>query len=509
MNQSALPGWLFVDDTDARLHYSPAGKWQLSNGSTPQSGNETLDNGDVTWGGGKIWNNTVHGTTSDGGNVTFVFNGTGYSVYGSYLFPGPSPKGRISCFLDGNPVADYFTDWPKDRDPDTMLGNIVFTCGSPTSQGEHELVINVDSLVNSSFYLDYILYEPISAGLEGEDAEEVMMMIGNPLTSLFDESSEHHIVEFSVGWSVGSPNNDVVNVVTRTPGASVTVDFNGTSIQLYGDLGVGSNLSNSAIYQLDDQPEQSFPLVPPFDGYDVFLVRQFLNLSGLSPTQEHRLVVSHNGSEEGMALSLDFFAVNRVFSGTVVPLTHSSPSPSAPASVTTGKNHLNAGELGGIIGGAVVLLVLCGIGTWLWLTSRRKARNKRLSLDPTPFVRPVVTMPDINPYEMETQMISPSDTIACNPYKRSRTRSSIRSPPIQTSSSEGDDIVNQLRWGNLKLQQRLAVHMGGNQGAESPGEPDFEAVTVERPQLVIHADSGWRIERRRAVQEVPPTYTEA
>ncbi|KAF5345705.1 hypothetical protein D9758_013053 [Tetrapyrgos nigripes] len=471
MSQSATQGWFFVDDTDARLLYSPVEQWQLSNGSTIQSGGDTLDNIDNSW-AGKIWNNTAHGTTSDGANVTFVFNGTGYAVFGSYLFPGRSPKGRIACFLDGNPVAEDFTEWSKGQDDNFsgVEGNLVFTCGKQISQGEHELVINVDSLINSTFFLDYIVYEPISTGSEGEDAEEVMMMIGNPLETLFDTSSEHQVVDFGNGWSV---NNDFLfSVDTRTPGASVTVDFNGTSILLYGNLGIGSNLSNSAIYQLDDRPEQSFSLVPPFDGSKGFLAQQFFNLSELSPTEEHRLVVKHNGTEEGMALSLNYFVVETVPPGTVVssaPLNPSSPSPSSPASVTTGKHHLDAGALGGIIGGAVVLLVLCGIGSCLWLKSRRKARNKRLNLDSTLLVHTEITRSDFN----------------------------------------------QLRWGNLKLQQRLAVLQSRNQDAEYSGQPDFEIVAAERreSQLVIHADSGWRVEQQRGAdaetREVPPTYTEA
>ncbi|KAF5345684.1 hypothetical protein D9758_013073 [Tetrapyrgos nigripes] len=450
MSQSGTQGWFFVDDTDARLLYSPAEQWELN------------------W-AGKIWNNTAHGTTSDGANVTFAFNGTGYSVFGSYLFPGRSPKGRIACFLDGNPAADDFIEWPKGQDPSISdsPGNIVLTCGNQIPQGEHELVISVDSLINSTFFLDYILYEPISTGLNGEDGEEVMM-IGNPLETLFAASSEYYVVDFNSGWAV---NDHFPSVDTRTPGASVTVDFNGTSIQLYGNLGVGSNLSNSAIYQLDDQPEQSFPLVPPFDGSNLFFIQQFFNLPGLSPTEEHRLVVKHNGTEEGMALSLDYFVVETVAPGTVVssaPLNHSSPSPSSPVSVTTGKHHLGAGALGGIIAGAVVLLVLCGIGSCLWLKSRRKARNKRVNLDSTLLAHTEVTRSDFN----------------------------------------------QLRWGNLKLQQRLAV-LSRNQDAESSGQLDFEIVGVERreSQLVVHADSGWRVEQRRGAdaetREVPPTYTEA
>ncbi|KAF5340436.1 hypothetical protein D9758_013565 [Tetrapyrgos nigripes] len=370
--KSTPSNFLIVDDTDPRLNYT--GKWEQTSGSAIQDDGSTLNDLTYTW-LGKIWNDTVHETKSNGSMVTFSFNGTAYAVFGSFLFTGlKAPRGRIDCLLDGNPVPDDFTDMAEDSG--SLLGNNILICGNPSlnGTGEHELTVKIKNLTHSNFFLDYILYaEPAVDGGLDENGDETspdqngnsseVMMIGSPFGSLLDDASEHHLT-FSSGWSF---DDEIGSVFTRTPGTFVSLAFNGTGVQLYGDLGEKSNLSNIAMYQLDDQDLKPFSLLPPNDGSDMFFLQQLLNASGLSPVDEHTLVVTHNGTKTGMALSLDFFIVEQASTSSFI----TTPPSSTPSSESSGSRPSTGAIVGGTIGGVILLILLTSVAV-LYIRRRRR-----------------------------------------------------------------------------------------------------------------------------------------
>ncbi|KAF5335594.1 hypothetical protein D9758_017256 [Tetrapyrgos nigripes] len=194
--------------------------------------------------------------------------------------------------------------------------------------------------------------------------------------------------------------------------------------------------------------------------------------------------------------------------------TSSSAVSTAPSSPSSGR-HLKAGTIGGIAGGAIgLVLILTAFSSCILLKRRQKRRyREKDETIPNPFIeapdhRP---QPDFDPYSNVTSdsMISP------NPYK-----GSTANPPEPSPVSPGhhdDEIVNQLRLGNLKLQQRVAILLGrNNRTSDSPHNPSLgqqEQETSERRQHqpVVHTDSGWRMERESSaeeMQDIPPTYTE-
>ncbi|KAF5332908.1 hypothetical protein D9758_017000 [Tetrapyrgos nigripes] len=494
-------GWVYIDDTDDRLHYS--GQWQLTNGSTTQKGDsETLNDPANTW-QGRIWNDTVHKTANNGSTVTFGFNGTSYAVFGSFVFPGTSPKGTVDCFLDGSSSVDDFTSWgPNASSPDAIL------------------TVKVTNLIESNFYLDYILIRetipnptPDVSSTPGSGG--LAFRIPSPWETLFDEldASEGQI-EFSSGWLLNTTFSNVFPC-TRTPGSSMTYTFNGTSLQLYGDLGVITSTSNMAMYQLDDQPPQSIPLLPPDDG--PFWYQQFFNLSGLSPTEEHKVVITHNGTATGMALALEWFSVERSspqgLASSATPSSSPTPTPTSSVLGTTGNHHLKGGVIGGIVVGVVALIFVVGICSRVWMQRRRKNQNDikaKLNMNPTPFVE--VAGLDFDPYNSDNRdSHSPAQITRSNPHKR-RSNPHIRHSSGSSGNQDADaDMVNQLRWGNLKLQQRIAVLVGRNQSEPPPGLPNMSSGATEP---VIHSDSGWRMREQALnnldeMREVPPNYTES
>jgi len=341
------------------------------------------------------------------------------------------------------------------------------------SDKEHELVLKVDNITNSSISLDYFLIqEQIS------NDRSVSMMVGNPFPfgTLFDNSSQQH-VEFSDGWALDKTLN---NVFTNSE-ASVTVTFNGhydlllsriftadkyheffclgTAIQLYGDTGVGGKTSTTVTYKLDDQTPESVPLLPPDEGSDFFYNQLFFNISGISP-QEHRLVVSHNATT-GMSLALKYFVVDVPPESMLIAV---APPLAAPG-------HSRARIIGGVVGRVIsLLLVLLIAGFWT-----RRIRRKRL--DRSFIGLPMIPFSGMSPTNQnESTLVLTADS------KRVRLHQSHRSSGYQEGPNDHD----------------APAHQGSEVGTIA------EAV-----------DSGWRDNRRGearasdgAIPLSPPRYTE-
>ncbi|OJT07532.1 hypothetical protein TRAPUB_1628 [Trametes pubescens] len=131
---------LRIDDQSPLLQY---------NGNWVQSGTE------------QDYQKTSHSSNATGSFVTFTFNGTFITVYGSVDTRGSSSSYKLD---DAPPVV---TD--IEQVPSAQLNYPLFFPSAPLQPGLHELVITV---VGGTFNLDYIEYTSLSGEVNG-DASQV------------------------------------------------------------------------------------------------------------------------------------------------------------------------------------------------------------------------------------------------------------------------------------------------------------------------------------------------
>jgi hypothetical protein len=254
------------------------------------------------------------------------------------------------------------------------------------------------------------------------------------------------------------------------------------------------------MYQLDENIPETFTLSANPPGSTVSTNQQLFNLSSLSP-EEHKLVVTHNGTTDGMPLDIQVFIVTTLTAEEQASLSMPSPSPSPLPQPTTSVHHSKAGTIGGTVGGLTALAILMFM-VMLWTRKRRAYRAfEKEAIEPTPFVE--IPGPDFDPYD--TAAIRHSDTIPSNPHKHStntRARSSL------TPANQNDETIIRLRFENLKLQQRLAILDGRDELSPQAPVREEDPAPVERRlrEPRIHTDSGWRMGAQHASL---PNYTEA
>jgi hypothetical protein len=211
-----------------------------------------------------------------------------------------------------------------------------------------------------------------------------------------------------------------------------------------------------------------------------------LNCSSLTP-DEHTLVLQHNGTV-GVPLTVHSFMVASLTLDEQASLSAATSQTQA----FSGHRHLRGAVVGAIIGSSISFLVMVGIFLTFW----RKTRSGQADcgLEPTPFVE--VTERSFDPYEATESHSSP--------HKRSR-----------NLSLRGQNAMmnHRLRWGNLKLQQRVAILLGRQHSSPSGNVASMRELRPIEP--VIRTDSGWRMRQEDLVsnhsdeiREVPPNYTE-
>ncbi|THU86993.1 hypothetical protein K435DRAFT_782680 [Dendrothele bispora CBS 962.96] len=476
--------WKMVDDTNSGIEYT--GDWR------PSFGNDIIDGVGVSLNDsghsviGPVFNNTVHSVLTAGTSLKFRFNGTSHAaIYGSNVrTPDLSGSFVTECLLDNVSVeTDGSHPGPINlplTPTDILVRNNQVLCRSGEAKsnlvvpGEHELVFNVLNTTGTTagLFVDYIVYETLpDASVDGD-----ILQMGNGDID-FPANRDQHL-SFTPGWVETA--RPFANIFTYTPGSSVTVKFNGTGIQLYGEfMGQGTQLAlNPMIYQLDDQDPMVFQLFPFGDGLN--RTHQILfDIHSLSP-DEHTVVVTHNGTASGMPLIVDYFQVTSLTSDEQASLSSGMPSslPSPPP-----RHQQKSAIIGGAVGGALLFsLVAVGAVIFLWKRNRQRQRKETTGSSPL-YVES--SGADFDPYSLESSF-----------HTRTNKPTTEGSNSHDTSLTPTEDI-NVVRTRNLKLQQRLTVlqtAVSGNRHAEqSP---------------ITHTDSGWRM-REEGRQELPPTYAEA
>ncbi|THU76721.1 hypothetical protein K435DRAFT_878804 [Dendrothele bispora CBS 962.96] len=516
--------WEMVDDTDPRIIYT--GDWHEGKGDDiiHEADEEPLNFLSYS---GNVYNNTFHATSKNRTTVTFSFNGTSFlAVYGSLIptwsndsdsFEQDTNPADTRCYVDGNLLMGFATiggPFEANSFPQPMSNNLIcredirqFPNG--TSPGQHQLVIN-NTITGIPFALDYIVYETMP---NVTPVNSMVIQLGNNAVA---ESQDPHFL-YGPGWvdTVASTKS------TSTPGSYLKVNFtgqfffkdigtwltwkvffSGTAVSLYGVVGHG-NISNSATYQLDDNPAQAFQLSPSLaSSSTTFTNQQLFNLSSIS-AQEHMLVITHNGTSAGVPLEIQYLLVTS--SPPAPPTVSDQPRQNTPS--PQGSKRPNTGAIiGGVTGGAF-FLVLIALTVYV-LKKKGESEKAKMAEKPDPFYGSHHVRMSFDPYN------SGGSTVL-SPEGVSKAKSDSSYDPItqllaMNTQDDPNDEWNQMRFGNLKLQQRLAVLQsrtltGGTHSEDVPSGSS----------RVFHTDSGLRVtgegvfSRPEDVVEVPPNYTES
>ncbi|THU97659.1 hypothetical protein K435DRAFT_965381 [Dendrothele bispora CBS 962.96] len=498
--------WEMVDDTDPRIIY--AGVWHEGAGSDiiHEGIEEPLNSLSSS---GNVYNNTLHVTSKNGTTVTFNFNGTSFlAVYGSLIptWSNHSSSQNIKltdtqCFVDGNllysgAITGFGTaPFEANAFPQPMSNNLICSGDirifqNGTSPGHHQLVIN-STIVGIPFALDYIVYETMP---NATPANSTVIQLGNNMVA---ESQDPHLV-YGPGWVDTGDGTKSTNI----PGSYLKVNFTGTAVSLYGVVGHG-NISNAATYQLDDNPAQTFQLLPSLassesDDSLAFTDQQLFNLSSI-PAQGHMLVITHNGTSAGVPLEIQYLLVTS--SPPAPPTVSDQPIQTTPS--PGGKHPNTEAIIGGVVGGVFFLTLIALVTVYI---SKKKGESEKAKMaeKPDPFYGSHHLRMSFDPYNSGGSPEGISKAKSDTPYDP------ITSPLAMNTQDDPNHEWNQMRFGNLKLQQRLAVLQsrtltGGTHSEDVPSGSS----------RVLHTDSGLRItgegvfSRPEDVVEVPPNYTES
>ncbi|THU97660.1 hypothetical protein K435DRAFT_965382 [Dendrothele bispora CBS 962.96] len=495
--------WEMVDDTDPRIIYT--GDWHEGTGNDiiHEADEEPLNSLSYS---GDVYNNTFHATSKNGTTVTFNFNGTSFlAVYGSLIptwsndsFDQDTNPADTRCYVDGNLLmgfASFGGPFQANSFPQPMSNNLIcrgdirqFPNG--TSPGQHQLVIN-NTIVGIPFALDYIVYETMP---NTTPANSTVIQLGNDVVA---ESQDPHLL-YGPGWV--DTTDDTKS--SSTPGSYLKVNFTGTAVSLYGVVGHG-NISNSGTYQLDDNPAQAFQLSPSLGSSSrTFTNQQLFNLSSI-PAQEHTLVITHNGTSAGVPLEIQYLLVTS--SLPAPPTVSDQPIQNTP-SAQSGKRPNTGAIIGGLTGGAA-FLALIALTVYV-LKKKRELEKAKMAEKPDPFYGSHHLRMSFDPYNPGGSTVLSSEGV-------SKAKSDTSYDPItpllaMNTQDDPNDEWNQMRFGNLKLQQRLAVLQSRTltEGSHLEDVPSGSS-------RVFHTDSGLRIRgegvfsRPEDVVEVPPNYTES
>ncbi|KIK66328.1 hypothetical protein GYMLUDRAFT_70013 [Collybiopsis luxurians FD-317 M1] len=473
--------WFMVDDTDPRLNYS--GSWSFIPNTNNFSGN-SFDQTSLT---GPAFNSTLHRTT---GNVTisFRFNGSSYlGVYGTEdgrRVNGSLPS--INCQLDGQSTWGFENPYPQGSTKNNALACRADSRIGGSSPGEHELLINVTNYRDTAWYFDYITYESLEDPiLDGET-----LQAGN--AALID-ASNYSMLTFGSGWTESTVDD---STVTKIPGSTATIKFNGTSVTMFGDL--LSNVSNIAEYQVDNQTPVKIQLPGGVSALIPLTNQIIFEASNLS-IAEHTVVVTFNGSDSGMPLDVSYFYVQSLTAAQQASLKSFS------------SGHPNRGAVVGAILGSIIPTIFLIVAFMLY---RRKYRQNKALVSVTPF-DPIhdsglITTP-LTTRELASALASRSLKGSSSSYSQTeKIPDEIVSAPLNWHEGGGDGPASNLI--TMKLEQRLAVMR--DQLQHQRDRQLAEGSTQEHRMITVHTDSGLRLteEALRGNHdpdpvEIPPGYT--
>ncbi|OCF39003.1 hypothetical protein I317_07220 [Kwoniella heveanensis CBS 569] len=296
---------------------------------------------------------TFHATMVDGDYVEFRFNGTAIAVYGAKRFN----HGVYGVVVDGE-AEEFFSGYSG---PPTFQQEL-YKAGGLAADKEHVItVINHPTMRNptpSEISEGFLDIDHIVVTIPGDD-QMYMTTI---------EDDDPAVTYGSTNWNtVRDPNfHGGTTMAATEKGASMTVQFNGSSIQFFG--GLNTDHGNYTV-SIDGGSERTFDAV----NWDrLYQVPKYL-VSGLEDTQ-HTMKVTNVAQSGYPTFGFDYAVVRSSVppsNGTVSSADESSQPDTSTAS--GGDKSVNVGAIaGGVIGGVVGLALVAVLAWYLFRPRRRK-----------------------------------------------------------------------------------------------------------------------------------------
>ncbi|KAJ7642154.1 hypothetical protein FB45DRAFT_1126463 [Roridomyces roridus] len=190
---------VIVDDTDPSIQYNTTDQWILTDIQNLNDGNF-----------GAQYDGTSHATTSSSTEFSFSFTGTTISVQGNLdMITDPTTNATDpawQCLVDGKLIPNSTFSLPESNWPLCSIGTL--------APEEHVLTVQVQSQ-RRPFFLDSLVYTPVPGAVF-------------PSAVLIYPDRDPALTYSSGQWKEAGEQ------VTQIPGASVTLEFHGTSATLIG-----------------------------------------------------------------------------------------------------------------------------------------------------------------------------------------------------------------------------------------------------------------------------------
>ncbi|KAK7030822.1 hypothetical protein VNI00_013930 [Paramarasmius palmivorus] len=383
----AFPRRIVLDDTDSRVKYS--GSWSL----------DDIGSFNILGSLGPVYNNTMHGSSSNAASFSVTFEGEYIAVWGAKdtrKIRRTSSKDDLAmlpqwrCQVDGSTIqrVDYF------KDVNHITNNLLCETGGLSTTTPHTLTVNVsiEDPQTQTFWMDKIEYSP---GLDAESAGEVMKFDSSHVNVKYHNTSGYWFRD--VGHS-----GELFNY-TSTPGASLSFTFNGTSVSLYGFNEGDPIFSSPSIsrYRIDDGEDTVFvspgSRLSPYTGTFIDCLNEFLFQSPELEPGTHELIIMLAGGPTGKAqqsqgLSIDYFYVvasrgsdikfKGITGGGATGPSGSSGSEGGSGmgrAIASGHSPPAGRIAGGVVGGLTALAVLGWLLSLVYTRLRRSRGLTRLT----------------------------------------------------------------------------------------------------------------------------------
>ncbi|WVQ73037.1 hypothetical protein IAR50_002600 [Cryptococcus sp. DSM 104548] len=395
-----------LDDASPQfLYFSSKGTWGQNHTGDPQTD--------------KYYKKTFTGTYTDGDYVSLTFNGTAITIYGAKR---PN-HGTYSTQLDGGS-----TSLQIGYSATAQFQVPIFSAKSLSSDEEHTIILkNLPSETSSSgtnntqWWLD-IDYAVITTSTTGK-----------VWTTSYDDQSPE-ISYIGSGWSSdtsadASYFNESAHI-TQTIGDSVSLSFNGSSVQVFGGLYLDHGNYSAT---LDGGKTTNY------NGtfYDLQAGTSLFQASGLEEGVHSLLLTNVGQGPKGKYFDVDYMIVNTTIdpslSGNSTDGNTTSTSTASPLA-SDSSSSLNSGAIAGYVVGGVVGLALVVVLAWFLF---RRNSNK-LGGPESPYLKPgrLDSRMDLNGDEVKPFM---SNDPSAQPSHASSTADPYHNPAPDYFASDTTD----------------------------------------------------------------------
>ncbi|KAH6879650.1 hypothetical protein BKA70DRAFT_206662 [Coprinopsis sp. MPI-PUGE-AT-0042] len=505
------PRRVVVDDLDPLVQFDGAAWFSVNDAKDP-GGNF-----------GPTYLSTLHGTNSST-ELSFTFDGSSVELLGSN---NPRNESGIidptwECLVDGVDIGA--------TDPFPFQENNWSFCnwkdGTP---GEHTLTVRVRSQ-GQTFWVDRVQYVP---------SPKASVASG----SVISVSHLDNAITLGDGWvPLGGDAN-----LTTTRGATAEVEFVGTKLSWIGYIpNQFEKAPTTGAYTIDGGPATSFALKGLTESQPAMYNQKFFETPLLSPGP-HRVFVVYQGSSETTPLTLTNLLIEGGNFTAPLPGDPSIFAPGANSSSTAsdgegGSKPPIGAIVGGVVGGlAIIAAIILAV---FFIICRRKSKERaRANMHAVPFDS-VVDLPSSSTYEKDGSNASPSnyaapinaayhavphhqqtlgqglapnrghrpmpsgatDQWSYDPpsshghgppphHNRNPSFNHYPSPPMSTTNTSSmGSAAPPLRKEQIMLEAR-------NQGS------GYTSSSASDSRVVLHEDSGVRMDAQGNAIEVPPLYT--